>query len=209
LASVLLDSDDVFKQVSVLSGGERAKLGLCLMEGVDANFLILDEPTNHLDLDAREALEDAICAYGGTVLFVSHDRYFVNRIAQRVLEISDYKINEYEGNYDSYAEAKRLIAETLCSQSDSVPVVKQTNKQQTTYRTSKQRATDTKRKLLLTSLEKQLEESELRISTLESEMSTPEIANDYQLLIIKSEEYTAEKLKYDELTEQYLVLTTD
>ena len=106
LASFLFTGDDVFKPVSALSGGERGRLSLCKLILSDYNFLILDEPTNHLDMPSKEVLENALSSYEGTLLYVSHDRYFVNQTCTRILELSGEQFTEYLGNYDYYLEKK-------------------------------------------------------------------------------------------------------
>ena len=95
------------KPVKSLSGGERAKLALCIAESEKGNFLLFDEPTNHLDLPARESLEKALQSFGGTLLFVSHDRYFISAVARKIVEIEDGKLIVYDGGYEFYAEEKR------------------------------------------------------------------------------------------------------
>ena len=100
--------EKVFKKIEKLSGGEKVRLMLAELIQKDVNFLILDEPTNHIDIENREVLEEAIKNYKGTVLFVSHDRYFINAIASRIIEISDNKINSYIGNYDDYQRKSRI-----------------------------------------------------------------------------------------------------
>lgn len=109
LASVGFVQDDVSKKVSSLSGGEKGRVSLCKLMLSDANFLILDEPTNHLDMESKDILEKALNDYEGTLLFVSHDRYFVNKVATKVLELTDNGVNEYLGNYDYYIEKKDTI----------------------------------------------------------------------------------------------------
>ena len=106
LAAFLFTGDDVFKTISSLSGGEKGRVSLAKLMLSEANFLILDEPTNHLDITSKEILEDAINSYEGTVLYVSHDRYFINRTASRILELSSKSIVNYIGNYDYYLEKK-------------------------------------------------------------------------------------------------------
>ncbi len=108
LASFLFTGDEVFKQVKDLSGGERGRLSLAILMISEANFLILDEPTNHLDITSKEILEEALQKYEGTVLFVSHDRYFINQTAQRILELKDHRLYAYPGNYDYYLEKTAL-----------------------------------------------------------------------------------------------------
>lgn len=111
LAKCGLFAEDMQKTVNSLSGGERAKLALCVLENERGNFLLLDEPTNHLDLPARESLERALAKFGGTLIVVSHDRYFLSAVANRVAEIEDGKLNVYECGYGEYAEIKKRIAQ--------------------------------------------------------------------------------------------------
>lgn len=111
LGAFLFSGDDVKKSVSMLSGGERARLLLAKLSMQNNNFLILDEPTNHLDIDSKEVLEDALIDFDGTLLFVSHDRYFINRVATKVLEISEEGSTLYLGDYDYYLEKKAELEE--------------------------------------------------------------------------------------------------
>ena len=111
LAAFLFTGEDVFKQIKMLSGGERGRVSLAKLMLSEANFLILDEPTNHLDITSKEILEDALNNYTGTVLYVSHDRYFINRTASRILELGDGKLTGYPGNYDYYLEKKAQLAD--------------------------------------------------------------------------------------------------
>ena len=106
LAAFLFTGDDVFKQVRTLSGGERGRVSLAKLMLSEANFLILDEPTNHLDIMSKEILEDALNAYTGTVLYVSHDRYFINKTASRILDLNRHVLTSYLGNYEYYLEKK-------------------------------------------------------------------------------------------------------
>lgn len=120
LAAFLFTGDDVFKQIKDLSGGERGRVSLAKLMLSSANLLILDEPTNHLDITSKEILENALCRYTGTVLYVSHDRYFINRTATRILDLTEQHLNEYKGNYDYYLEKKDVVEETYAkSQSAS------------------------------------------------------------------------------------------
>lgn len=111
LGNFLFTQDDVLKTVSSLSGGEKARLTLAILMLQKANVLILDEPTNHLDLDSKEVLENALVDYPGTILFVSHDRYFINRIATKVIELSTEGTKEFLGDYDYYVNKKTEMAE--------------------------------------------------------------------------------------------------
>ncbi len=115
LGCFLFSGDDVFKTLGVLSGGERNRYALAKILVSPANFLLLDEPTNHLDLRAKDVLLEAINSFTGTVIFVSHDRYFIDRLATRVFEVADGKVNVYPGNYEDYLWRKEGGAEELAA----------------------------------------------------------------------------------------------
>ena len=120
LAAFLFTGDDVFKRISDLSGGERGRVSLAKLMLSEANFLILDEPTNHLDITSKEILEDALRHYTGTVLYVSHDRYFINQTATRILELTGQTFLNYIGNYDYYLEKRELMNQLYTDPSVSV-----------------------------------------------------------------------------------------
>ena len=128
------------KPVKSLSGGERAKLALCILECEHGNFLLLDEPTNHLDLPARESLEKALKDFDGTILFFSHDRYFISAIAGKVVEIEDGKLNVYDGNYEFFTEEKRRKREQLQRQEEEKRQTALKEEKQSSYRSKKERA---------------------------------------------------------------------
>ena len=107
LAAFLFTGDDVFKPIQALSGGEKGRVSLAKLMLSEANFLILDEPTNHLDITSKEILEEALSNYEGTVLYVSHDRYFINKTATRILDLTNQKLVNYIGNYDYYLGKKK------------------------------------------------------------------------------------------------------
>ena len=172
LAQVTLGADDVYKLVSELSGGERAKLGLAMLMAKDCNVLLLDEPTNHLDLPAREALEEALRAYTGTLLFVSHDRYFVNSVSSGVAELSNGVLTVYEGNYDAFIDKKAA----------EQPVAKAVQKTATGYRNAKQRAAETNRARRLKELENLATQLEQQVQELNVKMTLPQITSDYAKL---------------------------
>ena len=111
LAAFLFTGDDVFKEISALSGGERGRVSLAKLMLSEANFLILDEPTNHLDIASKEILEEALNSYTGTVLYVSHDRYFINQTATRILELTNQAVVNYIGDYDYYLDKKEELTE--------------------------------------------------------------------------------------------------
>lgn len=170
LARVDLGADDVYKKVGELSGGERAKLGLAMIMAKDCNLLLLDEPTNHLDLPAREALEEALKSYTGTLLFVSHDRYFVNSVSDRVAELQDGKLVLYEGNYDDFISRKKAAEQAFSKPSQS---------SSTSYRNAKQRADQTNRARRVKELEKEITALEAVVSQLNEQLASPQIACDY------------------------------
>lgn len=173
LAQVTLGADDVYKQVADLSGGERAKLGLAMIMAKDCNLLLLDEPTNHLDLPSREALENALKQYTGTLLFVSHDRYFVNSVSNLIAELQDAKLTLYEGNYDDFLNRKQQSVQ---------PVKTEQPKVTTTYRNAKQRAEETNRSRKLKELETKITQLESEVERLNEQMTLPEITADYSQL---------------------------
>ena len=173
LARVTLGAEDVNKLVRELSGGERARLGLAMLMAKDCNVLLLDEPTNHLDLPSREALEDALKAYAGTLIFVSHDRYFVNSVADCVAELSDGKLAVYEGNYDDFLSRKN---------SGGATPVEQYCKPVGTYRNARRRAEETNRARRLKQLEEQITELERQSAELNEQLYSPQIVSDYSKL---------------------------
>lgn len=113
LAKVLFIKDDVFKRISSLSGGEKSRLKLCEILYEDVNFMILDEPTNHLDVESREVLEDILIDFSGTLLFVSHDRYFISKVASKIIEVEESTVTTYKGDYEYYKEKKRKLNERV------------------------------------------------------------------------------------------------
>ena len=186
LASVLIRGEDVFKPVSVISGGERAKLYFAMMALDRANVLILDEPTNHLDMMTKEVLENALAEFGGTIILVSHDRYLLNTVAGRIIEIKPDEVNSYEGDFDAYAEAVAAQQQALQAQENekkqaAAQAAYEQSKQQS-HRSKQQRANDAKRRERIRALEKEIEQTEQLIAQLESEIADPAIASDYALI---------------------------
>lgn len=200
LGCLLFSGDDVYKPVSALSGGERARLlMLCLMLS-GGNVLLLDEPTNHLDLATREALEEALLAYDGTILFISHDRYFLNRISTRILELTPEGIRESEGNYDAYLAGRSTVAE-------------RTPKKESAHALSYEEKK--RRQSRLRSLEKKLAAAEEAITLTEEEIAELEagldsVAQNYEELQKRYREIEDKKLlleehyrKWEELSEEH------
>ena len=169
LATFLFKGDDVFKNISSLSGGERARLSLLLMMLSESNFIILDEPTNHLDISSREALEEALMSYDGTIFAVSHDRYFINKLATKIYRLNRNEALLFKGNYDFY------IQEYI--ESENITTIKQKN---TSYQEKKQlEAQERKKKNRIEKLEQQIELKESEKKDLELLSLSPEIATDY------------------------------
>ncbi|MFQ9705659.1 MAG: ATP-binding cassette domain-containing protein [Limosilactobacillus pontis] len=200
LGSFLFVGDDVYKPVHDLSGGEKARLELTKLSFKPINFLILDEPTNHLDIDSREVLENAINEFTGTVLFVSHDRYFINQVATDVLDMHKDGITHYEGNYDDFLaeQAKQQSAaspaDTATSQKSTVYTGKQSyqqSKEQQKARRKLQRQVD--------KLEATMGELEEQQTQLQEKMSQPEIATDIGKLTDLQKELDTAKEKADEV----------
>ncbi|CAM4038301.1 ABC-F family ATP-binding cassette domain-containing protein [Mesobacillus zeae] len=183
LGNFLFSGDDVLKNVSTLSGGEKARLALAKMMMEKGNFLILDEPTNHLDLDSKEVLENALIDYPGTILFVSHDRYFINRIATKVFELNKHGIIEYLGDYDYYLEKKQEQEELLAlsiaeNQKISSP---QTASEKNTYHQDKEtKKLERQRKRRLEDVEASIEALEEKIAGYEEVLCDPDVFQDHE-----------------------------
>lgn len=181
LAAFLFTNDDVFKRIGDLSGGERGRVSLAKLMLSEANFLILDEPTNHLDITSKEILENALIHYEGTVLFVSHDRYFINKTATRILDLHEQQILNYIGNYDYYLE-KREVQRAALKKESGTETAESENllKESDAKKDWKQRKTEqaAKRRLEneLNKVETRIEQLETEKSELEEEMAKPEVA---------------------------------
>jgi len=173
LGTFLFRGDDVFKQVGALSGGELARIQLLKLMLEKNNVLLLDEPTNHLDIPSREQLEDALCDYEGTLFIVTHDRYFINRIADRILVLTENGISEFSGDWDEYL---RSLAEDSRKTEDPI-----SEPQQNAYLLAREkRSAQNKAKGELKRIEAAIEEKEKRISEMEEELSDQNVACDYQ-----------------------------
>ena len=213
LGSVLISGEDVYKPVSVLSGGERAKLCFAHMALQRGNVLILDEPTNHIDLGTKEVLEDALAEFKGTIILVSHDRYLINKVATRVIELSAEGARSFEGNYDAYAaviEAEQAEAERGRQEEKAARQLAAYNaSKQKQYRSKQQRAEDAKRRARIKELEAEIAELENRIAELETEISDPEIAADFPAMSSRCAELDAARQKLEEDMELWLELGSD
>lgn len=205
LAQVKLDADDMDKKVKMLSGGERAKLALAVFECENGNFLILDEPTNHLDLPARESLEDALKAFDGTVLFVSHDRYFIQALAGKIVELADGKIAEFKGTYEEYNACKAAAKEAKeAEEKAALPAAPKPK--DGGYRTKEERAAETKKRLRIKQLEEEISVLESEESDINAQLALPEIAADYARLSERCKRLEEVKADLDNLYEEYETL---
>lgn len=211
LGAVLLTGENVFKPISVLSGGERAKLCFAIMALNRGNVLVLDEPTNHLDLNTKEVLEDALAEFGGTIILVSHDRYLLNKVASRIIEIKHDEVNSYEGNFDAYSEAVnaarqlKMQSEAEIKRAEEEKAYKENKAKQ--YRSKEQRAADAQKRNRIRELEKEIEDTEVLIFELENAISDPEIASDYSKMSEKCKELEEAKTALDQKMDEWAELS--
>ncbi len=179
LAAFLFTGDDVFKRIDNLSGGERGRMSLAKLMLSESNFLILDEPTNHLDIASKEILEDALNAYEGTVLYVSHDRYFINRTASRILDLSEGRLINYLGNYDYYLEKKADLSDSSLSNAASPKKEEPVSETKLNWQAQKEaQAKQRKKENDLRKCEEAISSLEGKLSEIEAAMTLPEIATD-------------------------------
>lgn len=185
LGAFLFEGEEVFKKISTLSGGERARVAILKLILSNANLLLLDEPTNHLDIDSKEVLEEALSSYTGTIFTISHDRYFLNTVVDKVLVLDENGITEYLGNYDYYIEKKKQVQEM-----NTVEVVEEKTKTQLKEEKRKereQRKAEKKNRVKRQNIEKEIEETEAKIEEMdvllcqEEVYSNPEKSKDVSL----------------------------
>ena len=217
LAAFLFTGDDVFKQIKDLSGGERGRVSLAKLMLSNANFLILDEPTNHLDITSKEILEDALVNYTGTLLYISHDRYFVNKTATRILDLTNGHLNNYTGNYDYYLEKKAL---PLYQEDGSLTFLSEPGNQtgnsvaptqapvQTANKTDWQKnkeaqAKERKRANDLKKVEEEIENLEAACTSLDEEMALPENSSNVSKLMELTKQKEENEKRLEELYEKW------
>ncbi|ENJ8898700.1 ABC-F family ATP-binding cassette domain-containing protein [Listeria monocytogenes] len=209
LGNFLFSDDDVLKNVQSLSGGEKARLALAKLTLLEANVLILDEPTNHLDIESKEVLEAALIDFEGTILFVSHDRYFINRIASKIVELASEKATVFLGDYDYYqeklAEEKelaRLDAEDRRKKGEQVEATASVRK--LNYQEEKeQQKLLRQRKRKLEEIEKSMEETDEKIAELELQLTNPEVFQDHEKSLEITQELDAVKADGEKLMEEW------
>lgn len=210
LGRVRMIGENVFKQISVISGGEKAKLCFAIMMLERGNVLILDEPTNHLDLFTKEILEEALDAFDGTIIFVSHDRYLLNKLATKIIEISEHTTTVYNNGFEKYLEIKKQAeaeknAQLLAEKQENARLVAEENKAKT-YKSKEQRANEAKTRARIKEIEKLIENYETEMDQLQTEMTSPDVCADYQLMQDKCKKYEEIKQIHNELTDEWLIL---
>ena len=211
LAAFLFTGEDVFKRISDLSGGERGRVSLAKLVLSNANFLILDEPTNHLDIMSKEILEDALNGYEGTILYVSHDRYFINRTAHRILDLTEGQFVSYVGNYDYYLEKHDTVMAAIeanapqNADADSAVAAKAAESEvKLDWKAQKEeQARLRKKENDLKKCEEKIAELEARISEIDTEMSDPAIGTQVAKLQELSKEQTSCQEQLEKLYEQW------
>ena len=206
LAVFLFKGEDVYKPVKGLSGGERARVLLLKLMLSKANLLILDEPTNHLDIGSCEALENALLGYDGTLFVVSHDRYLINKLADKIYYLTPSGTTLYLGNYDAYLEARqKQEAAKAAAEAENENAVPKAN---TVYKQKKERAAEIrKRRAALSKCEREIEAAEAEIDTLNELLSNPETASDYEKMMEITNKITEQKALADSLMNDWTELT--
>ena len=200
LAVFLFKGEDVYKPVKGLSGGERARVLLLKLMLSKANLLILDEPTNHLDISSCEALEDALMGYDGTLLVVSHDRYLINKLADKIYYLEPDGTTLYLGNYDAYLEARQKKETAKAAVQESV-------QKPNAYKLKKERAAEIrKKKSALARCEREVEEAELEIEELNAKLLDPAVASDYEQTLEITNQIAACKERSDALMNEWTAL---
>ncbi|MGI5958943.1 MAG: ATP-binding cassette domain-containing protein [Massiliimalia sp.] len=208
LGQMLIRDDHVYKPIRVISGGERARLGFAVMLTEHSNTLIFDEPTNHLDLPSKEALEKALVEFTGTLIFVSHDRYFLNTIPTKIIEMTPEGLCIYDGNYDYYLE-KSQQKEAAQAMEKQEQKQAQRKENPTYFRGKQQRSENAKRRNRIAQLEKLMEETEAECAQLQEEIGSSEIASDYALLAEKCDRLEQLKQQNEAYMEEWLELSED
>ncbi|MFW6252236.1 MAG: ABC-F family ATP-binding cassette domain-containing protein, partial [Halanaerobium sp.] len=200
LASFLFTGEDVFKKVKQLSGGEKSRLRLLQLMSGNYNLLILDEPTNHLDLASREVLEEALQEYQGTVLIVSHDRYFLNKVVDFIYELENQELTKYFGDYSYYKEKKKK-QRSVQQQEDQQ---EEKSEGKLNYEAQKEaRSQEMRRQKRLKEVESEIERLEKALSSLEAEMTAEKNIDDFELLQQLKDEYQQKNNKLEELYQEW------
>lgn len=210
LGKVRLSGENVFKPIGVISGGERAKVRFAVMMLEKGNVLILDEPTNHLDITTKEVIEQALDDFDGTVIFVSHDRYLINKIATKIIEISNGNTEIYNGGFNLYTKIqkeRKAIAQNLAEAEKQIQIQKQNSeKKANSYRSKQQRSLDAQRRNTIKQLEKEIDELQQNINNLQTEITDPNVCADFKLLNEKCQEIENLKSQMEQKFEKLIEL---
>lgn len=208
LAAFMFTGEDVFKRVSNLSGGEKGRLSLAKLMLSEANLIILDEPTNHLDMASKEILENAINNYTGTVLYVSHDRYFINQTASRILELTNTKLINYLGNYDYYEEKKEELTATFAPKEEKAKAEKTTSSNKQDYLERKAEAARIRKlKNDISKVEEKIKKYEDRLNELDEMVADPSVSTNSAKLNEIGKEQNEISDKLDKLMEEWEILS--
>ena len=208
LAAFMFTGEDVFKRVSDLSGGEKGRLSLAKLMLSEANLIILDEPTNHLDMASKEILENAINNYTGTVLYVSHDRYFINQTASRILELTNTKLINYLGNYDYYEEKKEELTATFAPKAEKANAEKTTSSNKQDYLERKAEAARIRKlKNDISKVEEKIKKYEDRLNELDEMVADPSVSTNSAKLNEIGKEQNEISDKLDKLMEEWEILS--
>ncbi|WP_411349306.1 ABC-F family ATP-binding cassette domain-containing protein [Paenibacillus sp. WLX2291] len=219
LGNFLFSGEDVLKKVSSLSGGEKARVSLSKLMLLEANVLILDEPTNHLDLVSKEVLESALIDYEGTLLFISHDRYFLNKMAERILELRPDGLTTYLGNFDDYTAKKQELLE-LAAEAAAATAATQARNGQTAadaakvpvnaYEEGKQaKREERNRKRRLEQLEQEIAQHEDQIAVLEQELTVPDVYQDYEAVQTRQQAIADHQQALEQAYEEWETLAAE
>ncbi len=225
LGAFLFRGDDVFRRIGELSGGEQSRVAFLKLMLTGANFLVLDEPTNHLDIPAKEAVEEALMAYPGTFLAVSHDRYFLDKVANCTIELADGQLTEYEGNYSYYRMKKAVMEEEAKEAQESqskqknatAHTEKKSPEEKAAAEDSKEKAlkgsirsmSDSKREEMIQRCEAEIAMAEAELKGLEFQMNDPALQSDPEKSLAIAEEYAAKEKEIEERYEKWERLTSD
>ncbi len=205
LSQFLFLGDDIFKEVNDLSGGEKARLSLLSLMLSNSNFLLMDEPTNHLDIDSKEILEDALLDYNGSLFVISHDRYFLNRVCNKILELTKEGIKEYLGNYNYYLEKKNEST----SLEDDIPEKTRTQIKLDRKRERQIQLEEKARKEKIISLEKLIFEKEVQLEDIDEQLCNKEIYEDKEKVIELSKKREDFSIELEDLYEKWISLSGD
>lgn len=198
LGAFLFKGEDVYKKIGELSGGERARVCLVKLMLAETNFLILDEPTNHLDIESKEVLENALSEYDGTLLAVSHDRYFIRKLSTKIYDLNKDGVTVFEGNYDDYLDKKTLSPDIPRTQPHKNTDYLQRKEQQSLLRKKESR---------LKKVEQLISDAEQQSAQLQTELSDPAISGDYMALTEKSEQLNQLLQHIETLYEEWQTLS--